>query len=221
MHDGPLIVDEVGGTSSYPEAGLGPTGGGTHSPTAQRPGVVLAIASSSWSSSFTEHSHHAADQPGSRNYDQRVSGRPTLRASRMQLPCAAFGLVLLAPLAACSNAADSADTARSCQEIETVGYPEMEAAARLVLNGVRYRLERIGACADTGEPRTVLYAYVDDWPNRQVANRYFKQHRWTETNGMMLTSPGGQYSVNNITSVEADSTTSFVTVQFFELADHE
>lgn len=137
----------------------------------------------------------------------------------MKLPSAAFGLLLLAPLAACSNATESADTARSCQEIEAVGYPEMEAAARLVLNGVRYRLERIGACADTGEPRTVLYAYVDEWPNREVANRYFKQHRWTDTNGM-LTSPGGQYSVNNITSVEADSTTSFVTVQFFELADH-
>lgn len=138
----------------------------------------------------------------------------------MKLRSAAFGLLLLAPLAACSNATDPAQTARSCEEIEAVGYPEMEAAARLVLSGVHYRLERVGACEDTGEPRTVLYAYVDDWPNRQAANRYFRQHRWTEVNGV-LKSPGGQYSVNNITSVEADSTTSFVTVQFFELADHE
>lgn len=94
----------------------------------------------------------------------------------------------------------------------------MEALAKLTLRDVSYSLERVGACEDTGSPRTVLYATVEEWPTRGVAKRYFEQHGWVNDDGR-LASPDEAYRVNNITSREADSPNPFVNVRFFEVAD--
>lgn len=109
----------------------------------------------------------------------------------------------------------------SCEEREAVGYPEMEAMAKSSLDGVEHSLQRVGACEDTGSPRTVLYATVDEWPNRRVANRYFEQHGWTRDVDGLLNSPDGAYWVNNITTRVGNDPTPFVTVQFFEHADDD
>ena len=106
-------------------------------------------------------------------------------------------------------------TMSACKQREATGYPSMEAIANATLRTVDYSLKRVGACEDTGLPATVLYAHVDQWPKRQVANKFFKRQGWVHQDGGLV-SPDGRYMVNNITSKDANATTSFVTVQFFE-----
>lgn len=127
-----------------------------------------------------------------------------------------LGIVVLA----LTLSAVVACTSESCEEREAVGYPEMEAMATSTLSGVDYSLERTGPCEDTRMPRTVLNATVNEWPNRRVANTYFKQAGWVRVSGR-LNSPDGAYYVDTITTWEADNPRSFETVLFFEHVDDD
>jgi hypothetical protein len=129
------------------------------------------------------------------------------------------GLALGAAFAFAACSAPAETPARSCEEVEAVGYPAMEAQAMEVLRHVDYRLERVGACADTGSPSTVLYAYVEAWPTREVADQYFMIRGWTREDDGVFVSPNRAYRVHTTTSHVPDSPDSFVRVSFYETAD--
>jgi hypothetical protein len=124
------------------------------------------------------------------------------------------GVVLLGT--GCSPDTGSAESIKECQQVEALGYPAIEELAGATLKDVEYSVERAGACEDTGKPRTYLLAYVDGWVTRDQAISYFKRHGWKTTGGL-LTSPDGDYTVNNSTSSEADSVETFVETMFSEV----
>ena len=134
-----------------------------------------------------------------------------MRALVLGLTC---GLVACSPL----KNPEEASAPRSCEEVEAVDYPAMETRAKQTLSLFEYRLERVGQCETTGSPRAVLYAYVETWPTREFANKFFLSQGWIETDGWLV-SQDGAYRVNNITSVDPDSPDSYVTVEFYENGD--
>jgi hypothetical protein len=109
------------------------------------------------------------------------------------------------------------DGTSTCQQIEDAAYPAMETLAKDTLGGLNYSLQRVGACADTGAPRAVLYAEVRNWRNRSDAVAFFVDQGWTPSAGMLV-SPDGLYRVNNSTTTLPNSRT-VVTAQFFRIAD--
>jgi len=110
---------------------------------------------------------------------------------------------------------------QSCEEKEAVGYPEMEAMAKATLDDVEYSLERYGGCEDMGRPLTGLWATVNGWAGRRVADGYFEQRGWTRGVGDKMTSPDGVYRANIMTSRLGTDQASFVSLQFSESADFE
>jgi hypothetical protein len=94
----------------------------------------------------------------------------------------------------------------------------MEAAVQTVLVGVDFSLRRAGSCEDTGRPWSRLEATVRDWSSRKTANRYFAEKGWTRDHAGFL-SPNGDYRVNAATARDADSTESFVSLEFSEVED--
>ncbi len=126
---------------------------------------------------------------------------------------------LLSAVAGCTSLGES-QSGLSCEAREAIGYQQMEAMAEsTTLMGVRHSLERVGACEDTGSPRTVLQATVDEWRTRAVANRYFELYGWVSVDGGLI-SPDGAYRVSNAASKDEEvSSHLFVTVQFVEVAD--
>lgn len=135
-----------------------------------------------------------------------------------------LGGLLLFQFSACTSARDAGAAEplpqSKCQQQEAVGYPEMEAMARSTLAGVEFTMQRLGACEDTGRPRTVLSVTVREWPNRRVAAAFLKAHGWVgDGDAGSMESPDGVYWVNHITSRDADDPDSYVTLNFFEHAD--
>lgn len=134
--------------------------------------------------------------------------------SRVRLGCLGAALLVFASL----SSSCGGEPLDACAAREAVGYPDMEAAAQTVLAGIDFSLRRAGSCEETGRPWSRLEATVKDWSNRNTANRYFAEKGWTRDDAGLL-SPNGAYRLNIATARDADSTESFVSLEFSEVAD--
>jgi hypothetical protein len=87
------------------------------------------------------------------------------------------------------------------------------------LAGERHSLERVGTCEDTGSPWPILYATVNEWRTRSMADEYFMRQGWLRSDAGLV-NPSSEYVLNSITSRTANSTSTFVTAEFSEVLDN-
>ena len=86
------------------------------------------------------------------------------------------GAVILTSVAACTSGA----AGDSCLEREAAGYLGMEKAAAKVLRGTDFTMQRVGQCADSGQPWTTLEARVRGWTYRKQALRQLERRGWVK-----------------------------------------
>lgn len=141
--------------------------------------------------------------------------RLTVRVGRLGAVICACVLV-----SSCTEDAEVRDV-KACAAQEAVGYADMEAEARSVLDGVDFSLAKAGSCEDTGRPWSRLTATVVEWRGRHAANRHLVIKGWVRAERGFL-SPDGAYRADTTTARDSTlAAESFVLVTFEEVVDEQ